>query len=210
MQHTTPLVITISRQLGCGGSFIGQQLAKKLNIVYADRDIIGHVAQKFSILEKEVVSRDEKIISLWQSFLQSITRGPDAYIPRQPVAPTDRELFEAETEIIERLATERSVVIMGRCGCHILREHPNHFSIYLHANVAFRTERVQQLYNVSEDGALRMIVENDKRRALYYHTFTSKEWTDARQYDLCLDTGKIGIDSSLSIILKYLENILVE
>jgi cytidylate kinase len=204
MKHSTPLAITISRQLGSGGAHIGQQLAKNLNIAYVDRDIIDLVAKKFSILAKDMESRDEKIISSWQTFLQSITRGPDAYIPRQPIAPTDKELHNAETEIIERLSTERSAVIIGRCGCYILRQHPNHVSIFLHASLAFRTARVQQLYNLSEAGAAKMITENDKKRALYYHTFTGKEWADAKQYDLSIDTGKIGLENSIKLITEYL------
>ena len=210
MKQTSPFAITISRQLGSGGAFIGQQLAKILNISYIDRDLIEEVAKKFSILTKDMESRDEKIISFWQSFLQSITRGPDAYIPRQPIAPTDRELFNAESEIIERLSTERSAVIMGRCGSYILRQHPRNVSIFLHASLAFRTARVQQLYHLSESAASKMIIENDKKRALYYHAFTGKEWADAKQYDLSLDTSKIGIDNTLKMIMEYLINRKVE
>jgi len=132
VKQTGPFVITISRQLGSGGAYIGQQLAKKLNIFYADREIICHVAKKLSVLEEDLESRDEKIRSFWQSFLQLCAFASDAYLPPPMIVPTDRELFKAEAEIIEHISKERSAVIIGRCGAHILREHPNHVSIFLH------------------------------------------------------------------------------
>jgi cytidylate kinase len=206
MKKTSPFVITISRQLGSGGAYVGQQLANNLNIFYADREIISQAAKQLSVLEEALESRNGKIISFWQSFLHLCTFIADPYTPPQIIiAPTDRELFKVETEIIERIAKERSAVIIGRCGSHILCEHPNHVSIFLHGDITFRKGRIQKLYNVSEEVAGKMIVQNDKERAYYNHTFTGKEWTDARQYDLSIDTSKIGIDESVELILKYLE-----
>ncbi|MGA2527496.1 MAG: cytidylate kinase-like family protein [Smithellaceae bacterium] len=205
MKNTSPFAITISRQLGCGGAYVGQQLAKNLGVFYADREIIGQAAKQFSILKEDLESRDEKILSFWQSFIRSYAIAPDTYVPPQIIAPSDRELFKAETEIIERIAKERSAVIIGRCGSYILREHPNHVSIFLHGDITFRNGRIQKLYNISEEVAGKMIAQNDKERANYNHTFTGKEWTDARQYDISIDISKIGIDKTVEVILKYLD-----
>ncbi len=205
MKKTSPFVITISRQLGSGGTYVGQQLANKLNIFYADREIIRQAAKQLSILEDDLKSRDGKIISFWQSFLHLCTFVADPYTPPQIIiAPTDHELFKVEAGIIERIAKERSAVIIGRCGYHILCEHPNHISIFLHGDIAFRIGRIQKLYNVSEEVAGKMIFQNDKERAYYNYKFTGKEWTDARQFDLSIDTCKIGLDESVELILKYL------
>jgi CMP/dCMP kinase len=205
MKNTSPFVITISRQLGAGGAYIGQQLAKNLNVFYADREIISQAAQQLSVLKEDLESRDEKILSFWQSFIRSYATTPDTYVPPQIMPPSDRQLFKIESEIIARIAKEHSAVIIGRCGSYILREHPNHISIFLHADMIFRKGRIQNLYNVSEEVAEKMIVQNDKERALYHHTFTGKEWTDARRYDVSIDTSKIGVDKSVEVILKYLE-----
>jgi cytidylate kinase len=205
VKNTSPFAITISRQLGCGGAYVGQQLAKNLGVFYADREIIGQAAKQFSILKEDLESRDEKILSFWQSFIRSYAIAPDTYVPPQIIAPSDRELFKAETEIIERIAKERSAVIIGRCGSYILREHPNHVSIFLHGDITFRNGRIQKLYNISEEVAGKMIAQNDKERANYNHTFTGKEWTDARQYDISIDISKIGIDKTVEVILKYLD-----
>jgi CMP/dCMP kinase len=205
MKTDSLFVITISRQLGSGGAYIGQQLAKKLNIFYADREIIHKAAQQFSLLEEELELRDEKISSYWQSFIQSFAYGtPDTYIPPQ-VIPTDHTLFEAEKEIIERIAKERSAVIIGRCGSYILREHPNHLKIFIHSDITSRKNRIQKLYNVSEVAAEKMIIKSDKERSLYYYAFTGKDWIDARQYDISLDTGKISLDKSIELLIKCME-----
>jgi len=207
MKNTLPFVITISRQLGAGGAYIGQQLAKNLNVFYADREIISQAAQQLSVLKKDLESRDEKILSFWQSFIRSYAITPDTYVPPRIMPPSDRQLFKIESGIIARIAKEHSAVIIGRCGAYILREHPNHISIFLHGDIPFRKGRIQNLYNVSEEVAGEMIVQNDKERALYHHTFTGTEWTDARRYNVSIDTSKIGVDKSIEVILKYLESI---
>ena len=206
MKQNSPFVITISRQLGSGGARVGQQLAKHLNIFYADREIISEASKQLKILEEELESHDEKISSFWQSFLKLYAYGtPDAFVPPKLLGPTDRELFEIQSAIIKRIAQGRSAVIIGRCGSYILRKHPNHVSIFLHGDIAFRKDNVQKMFNVSGKEAEKMITQNDKERALYYQTFTGREWTDVRQYDLAIDTSKIGIDKSVDLILKYLE-----
>lgn len=208
MEKLGPFVITISRQLGSGGAYVGQQLAKNLNIYYADREIINQAAKELAVLEKEIESRDEKITSFWQSFLQiySIdTTGTGNYIPPHVYIPTDRELFETETEIIKKIANEGSAVIIGRCGSYILREHPNHINIFLHADTGFRKERIQKLYNVPEEDAEKMIMQSDAERYNYHHKVTGRKWIDMRQYDVSIDTSKIGFDKSVELIMKYIQ-----
>jgi len=205
VKNTSPFVITISRQLGAGGAYIGQQLAKSLNVFYADREIISQAAQQLSVLKEDLESRDEKILSFWQSFIRSYAITPDTYVPPQIMPPSDRQLFKIDSEIIARIAKEHSAVIIGRCGSYILREHPNHVSLFLHSDMASRKNRIQNLYNVSEEVAGKMIAQSDKERALYHRTATGQEWADARRYDLAMDTGKINLDKSVELILKYLK-----
>ena len=207
MEKTTKFSITISRQLGSGGAYIGQQLAKQLDIFYADREIIDRVARQYAILEEDVASNDEKIISFWQSFLQFNTISTDMYVPPKLQAPTDKELFQAEAEIIEHIVHERSAVIIGRCGSYILRDTPNNIKIFLYGDIPFRIKRVQSLYQVSEDAAESMIEQSDKDRARYCRIVTNKEWdwNDSRNYDLAVDTSKLGVEKSIEFILNYLK-----
>ena len=132
MKQTTPFVITISRQLGSGGAYIGQQLAKRLNIDYVDREILSKAAKQLAVLEEDLESRDEKLLSFWKSFFHINGFSPDVHIPPRMNFPFDREIFDAETNIIEHIARERSSVIIGRCGFHILREYSNCVSLFLY------------------------------------------------------------------------------
>jgi len=203
MEDSSTFVITIRRQLGSGGAVIGQKLADKLGIFYADSIIITEAAQKLRISESELKSREEKAL-FWRRLIESYKAKTDNYLPTE-IAPIDRQIFEAQTEIIERIAKERSAVIIGRCSNYILREHPNHVSVFLHADIDFRIERIQKLFNISEDSALKMINQSDKERASYTNKYISKDWTDLRQYDLSINTSKLGLDGTVEFITKYLE-----
>lgn len=207
MKRTTPFVITISRQLGSGGAYIGQQLAKKLNIYYADREILSKAAKELRVLDKDLESRDEKLLSFWGSFLHINGFATEYHVPPQMNFPFDREIYDVEANVIEHIARERSSVVIGRCGFQILREHTNCINLFLHADISFRRKRVQELYKVSEKAALEMIEKSDRDRAHYIETFTGKKWTDARYFDLTLNTGKLGLDKSVELILNYLESV---
>jgi cytidylate kinase len=205
MKTTSPIAITISRQLGSGGSYVGQQLAKELNIFYADREIIHAAAKRFSLQGEDLDPHDERIRSLWQSCLESYAfASPEIYAP--PVFfPSDRELCATEADIIRSIAAERSAIIIGRCGAHILRQHPNHVSLFLYSDAGVRQQRIKEIYGLSDDAAKQQIAQSDKDRTHYFNKVTGHHRTDARQYDLCIDTGRIGLDATVTLILDYLE-----
>jgi len=204
MKQTKTFVITISRQLGSGGAYVGQQLAKKLNIFYADREIINKVAKDYSVMEEELEMHDEKALSFWQSFFQYNTFSADIYSPPGYMVPKGQDLFKAEAKIIVHIADERSAVIIGRCGSYILHDYPNHISLFLHADIESRISRIKKLYGKSEEEAAEMILKSDKERALHCKKSTETDWTDARNYDLSIDTGKIELDKCVELILNYL------
>ena len=206
MKQNVPFVITISRQLGSGASYIGQQLARKLSVCYADREIIRKAAEKLSVLETDLEARDESVPSFWRSLMQTCGLVPDVYVPPKMLIPTDRELFDAESEVIEHMAKEGSMIIIGRCGSYVLRNHPNHVSVFLHGDPVFRSERYRNVYQVTKEEADRMVALKDKERALYNKTFTGKDWTDARNFDLSIDTSKLrDLDAAVDLILHYLK-----
>jgi cytidylate kinase len=208
MKKSEPMVLTISRQLGSGGAYIGHHLAAKLKFYYADREIVSRAARELEVLEEDLASRDEKTLSFWETFLQFNSYASEIYvppIPEQRFFPTDLELFETEKRIIEKIAGRRSVIVMGRCGFDIFRGNPNHVSLFLHADRAFRIERIRKLYRVSDDEAARMMAQSDRDRASYIKTFTRKDWHDAGNYDLSVNTGRIGVDNALDLITDYLD-----
>ena len=199
--------ITISRQLGAGGVFIGQQLANELNIFFADREIIRDAAKQLSTVEENLESREERMLSFWHSLVKGMPQNDVITVPSIALELefTDQELFDVETRIIQRIVEERPAVILGRCGFYVLRKQPKHVSVFLHADKDFRIKRVQELHNLSEEAATKMIEKSDKERAVYCKTFTGKEWANASNYDLSIDTSKIPLKKAVELILNYLE-----
>lgn len=205
MKITLPFVITIDRLLGSGGAYVGKILAKKMNIHYADREIISDAAKELGTSEDELSLHDEKIDSIWASYIESYgSFAPETYTP--PIfVPTDHQLFEVESKIIARIAKEHSSVVVGRCATHVLRDHPHHISLFLHSGIAFRKKRVHKIYRVSEQEAEQMIIKSDKERMKYFHSITGNKIWDARQYTLSIGTDRIGLLEVVELVLKYIE-----
>lgn len=207
MTPSKSFAISISRQIGAGGSFVGQQLANKLNIYYADRDILRYAAKQLSTFEENLESREERLLTFWDSLLKTIPQRDVVTIPA--VAPvleyTDQELFETEAEIINKIVREQSAIILGRCGFFVLKNNPNHISIFLHADKEFRISRIQELYNLPNDEATKLVENSDKERAAYCKKFTHNEWMNASNYDLSIDTSKLNLNQTVELILQYIE-----
>jgi cytidylate kinase len=206
MNKASPYVITISRQLGSGGAYLGQRLAMRLNALYLDHEIVRQAAQELKIPEEYLVFRDEKVTSRWQSILQSFAGSTSwSYVPPPLDILNDAELYNVESDIITRIANQRTAVIVGRGSCYVLRQHPRSLSVFLHANIQFRQQRVQDLYHVSAQQALKLINSIDQERARYLRALTGQDWLDARQYHLSLDTSAVGLDKAEAIILETIQ-----
>lgn len=205
MTKEMPLAITISRQLGSGGAFLGQRIAEKMNMLYLDREIIKEVADKLGVTAEHLEWRDEKVSSRWQTIINSLAfTQAEFYSPPDLIMPSDKEIFETESEIISKISQKNSVVVIGRCGSYVLKNHPRHISIFLHADMNFRLKRVQEIYKLSEKEALKFIKSVDVSRARYVHEFTKNDMHDVRQYHLSLDTGVLGMDGAEDVIMNYI------
>jgi cytidylate kinase len=205
MKETSPFVITISRQMGSGGAYLGKRLASRLNVLYLDREIVSQAAKELKMPVESLEARDEKLTPLWRSLLESYAYiTPTPYVPPPLHMPTDRELYRTESNIITRVAQQRSAVIVGRGGYYVLRQHPRCLSILLHADINFRQKRVQELYHVSAEEALKLIESIDKERERYLRALTGQNCMDARHYHLSLDTSLVGLEAAEEIILTTL------
>jgi cytidylate kinase len=207
MKNESPFVITIKRQLGSGGAYLGQRLANRLNIRYLDREILYHAAQELKISEEDLRSHDERVTPRWQAWIEAASLGYSQpfVTPITTTFPTDMILYEAESKVIRSISKDHSAVIVGRAGFHILRDHPRHLSVFLHADIAFRQQRVQELNHISESEALQLINRTERERARYLREFTKQDGMDASRYHLCLNTSAIGFESAENIILTALQ-----
>jgi len=205
---TNHLVITISHQLGSGGAYLGQKLSESLGVPFIDREVLKKVAEQLNLAEAALDGREERLSSFWQSYLRvAAFTDPAECLSPSDYLPSDRELFDLESDYILRIAEKSSAIFLGRCGRYILREHPGRISILVHAELSERIKRVQGLYCQDEAEAKKLIETNDRERTAYMRTFAHQDWLDARWYDLCLNTSRLGLDKSVDIALTAIKDI---
>ncbi len=196
-------IITIGREYGSGGREIGQKLAQRLGVSFYDKELIA-IAAKESGMSKELFEGlDEKPTN---SLLYSLSTG--MYMMGGPVspmmeAPLNDRIFGIQTKIIRELAAKGGCVFIGRCADYVLREDPDGVHVFLHAPLAYRTQRISRAYQISEEKAEDSIRKMDKRRASYYNFYTGQKWSDCKNYHLTIDTS-IGADQTVDLIESYL------
>lgn len=206
MNKQERFVITISRQFGTGGHEIGAELARRLGVKLLDKQIINEVASKFCVVE-DAVEKIESRNPLWRDdftqFYRSYMAGME--YDGQEQDQTSHKLFDAQAEAIRQIASQESCVIVGRCGFHIFRNHPNALIIFVHADDHCRKRRIAEKFGLDEADAAAMIVDNDYSRELYTKTFTGSDWTDARNYDMTLNVRRFGVNGAVDFILQSIE-----
>lgn len=206
MNKQERFVITISRQFGTGGHEIGAELARRLGVKLLDKQIINEVASKFCVVE-DAVEKIESRNPLWRDdftqFYRSYMAGME--YDGQEQDQTSHKLFDAQAEAIHQIASQESCVIVGRCGFHIFRNHPNALKIFVHADDHCRKRRIAEKFGLDEADAAAMIVDNDYSRELYTKTFTGSDWTDARNYDMTLNVRRFGVNGAVDFILQSIE-----
>jgi uncharacterized protein len=199
-------VVTISHQFGSGGAYIGKKLSERFSVPFVDRDILKKVADFLNIPEEDLESREERIGSFWDSFRRLAAFDDSMIEKKSSYYPTGKELFELESNFIEQIVDQSSTVILGRGARYILRNHPRHLSVYVHADINVRIQRVSEQLQLSKEEAKSLIKKNDTDRIAYLKSYTQQDFTDARIYDICVDTSSIGLDNAVTIIedsLKY-------
>jgi CMP/dCMP kinase len=199
--------ITISRQMGCGGSYIGQVIATRLGFKYVDREVLHMAAEEFGCDEESVAARAERISSFWDRVLSGLTFGtPDSHYNPPPLRSfSDQELFEKQTEILKRIASKHDCVVIGWAGVHVLPHHPGMFSVFCHAPLRFRMKRICELYDYTVQQARKAIEESDEMRMKYFAAMTEHEWTCAVDYHLSIDTSLLPLDEVAEVILDLLK-----
>lgn len=202
----TRFVITISHQLGSGGTTLGQKLAERLGIPFFDREILNRVAEELHLAERNLEQREERLSSFWEAMgRNAILSDPVGCLALDNYEPTDQELFDHETEIIARIAEKSSGIFLGRCGGYVLRQHPCHVRLLVHADLPDRINRLKQLFCLEEEAARKLIQTNDRERNAYIHAFTQQNWLDARLYDLAMNTSSLGLEKAVDLALAVVQ-----
>src|SRR6266567_636422 len=141
--------ITISRQMGAGGSYIGQLIAKRLGLKYIDREVLHLAAKEFGYDEETIAARSERAASFWVRVPGGLSVGvPEAKYNPPPLGNfSDRELFEKQTQILKRIASQEDCVVVGWAGVFMLPRHRGMFTVFWHAPKSFRVKRIMSIYD---------------------------------------------------------------
>jgi len=199
------IVITIARQYGSGGKTIGEMLAKDLGISCYNREILKMASEDSGIAEKLFGQVDEKLnVGLLKKLTKRIYSG-DLLPPESDDFASNDNLFNYQAKIIKQLARQESCVIVGRCADFVLRNYDNVASVFVHADEEFCMARAMERNSMTPKEMERFIAKTDKYRGDFYKHYTGRDWADARNYDLCLNSGKLGFEKCAEEIKSYLD-----
>lgn len=184
-------IITISREFGSGGRTIGKKVAENLGIPCYDRELIHKIAQESGFAEEYIQDAGEYSPG---GFLTSA-------LSNRSFGPTNEDyLWEIQWKIITELAEKESCVIVGRCADYILRDKADCLTAFIHASMDYRADRIVRVYGEREVSPQERLRDKDKRRAAYHRFYTDMKWGDAKNYQITLDSGKLGIEQCVKIL----------
>ena len=188
-------IITISREFGRGGRFIGEETAKKLGIAFYDREIIAKVADDLGLSEKYVADRGEYAPS--KNIFSYAFIGRD--INGNSIAD---QIYSHQQKIIKELAAKEPCVIVGRSADYILSGRDDVLNVFIQGNKADKIVRIKEIYSKSDDEAAKMIKDTDKKRSVNYRYCTDQEWGSRKNYDIVLNSSTLGYDNCIDVISR--------
>ena len=203
-------VITIGRQYGSAGHDIGQMVAEALGYKFYDKELVEIAAKKSNISKEAVDDIDEKATS---SFLYSLASGNYSLRgitgPLYYEMPLNDKLFIAQSQVIKDVAGRDNCVIVGRCADYVLDDAKNVdlLNVFIYADQDFRIRRVKETFNITERQAKDRVIKTDKQRRIYYSYYSNRDWGSMSNYDMCLNTCKLGIKTAANIIRNYVKGL---
>ena len=172
------IVITISREYGSGGRFVGKLVAEKLGVPFYDKEIISLSAKQSGLSETYIEEIEQKKKSA--NYANN----------------NDDRLFIAEQKVIETLAEKSSCVIVGRCADYILRNNKDALKVFLYSDSNSKEERAVKYYGFKKENALKEINKINKERAKHYKFYTNREWKDFNNYDFMINVDRYGVEKT--------------
>ena len=184
-------ILTISREFGSGGRTIGKMAAKELGIPCYDSELIQRIAEESGFDETYVKNAEETAPAGFKAL---------AFSTRAFGPTNDDYLWDIQRKVILELAEKGPCVIVGRCADYILRDQADCLTAYIHASLEYRAERIVKVYGEREESPKQRIKDKDKRRAAYHRFYTDMKWGYAKNYQVSLDSGKLGLERCAEIL----------
>jgi cytidylate kinase len=182
------IIITISREYGSGGRYVGELLARKLGINFYDKEIITLASKESGLSESYVEETDEK-------------KNKQLYANNN-----DDRIFIAEKKVIEDLASKESFVIVGRCADYILKDNKDTFKVFIYSDDENKVNRAVKYYGLNKNNALKEINKINKDRSKHYKYYTNREWYDFNNYDISINSDSLGIESTVDLISNIINS----
>lgn len=185
------IVITINREYGSGGRYVGELLAKKLGIKLYDKDLIMMVSNESGLSASYIEEKEQSIAgTLLANFNSQYYNN----------LTNDDNLFIAESNAIKEIAKRESCVIVGRCADYVLKDEDYVFKIFVYSDDEGKVQRAIKYYGLEEKNALKEINRINKAREKHYNHYTGSEWKDLEHYDFTINVDKFGIEKTVEII----------
>ena len=196
--------VAISRQRGSGGTFVGREVADRLGVRFVDREML-RVAAEYHRDHGSAAETDAAGSSWWSRISQAFAMGgPDSRCaPPSVESVYEGDLFDIEERLLREIVKDEATVIVGRGAAQKLKGTTGVLAVFLHAPEAWRVSRVQDVYAFADRrAAQQMVRDSDRARARFIQTLGPVGWTDARGYDLALDTSTVTIEGAVNLIVE--------
>ena len=211
MNKNEKFVITINRELGSGGRTVGRKLAEKLGVAFFDKAFINALKEKFNLTVEEIERLKGEKKNWWSEFMRIMQVGSSVnsnfYLPQKGTLADlldTKEIFQAESMILQDIAIQESCVVAGRSGFFILRAHPNHLNVFIQASMPFRINRLMTKHEMTEEAARDAIKRVDEMRENYVKEFAKTSRYDTRNYDLVISADGKTEDQIVDLIMQYI------
>lgn len=192
-------VIALGRQFGSGGREIGRKLSDALGFGYYDRELISLAAQRAEVDERVFEEKDERASSPWL-FKGFYDGGPRVQQGRS----AEDVLFQMQSEVILELAAKENCIIVGRCADHVLESRGlNCLSLFICAPFQWRVRHRMAIEHIDEKAAAAAVEKFDKQREKYYSHYTGRPWGLPENYDLCVNSARLGIDRTAALLAQH-------
>lgn len=188
--------VVIEREYGSGGTGIGKLLSEKTGIPCYGVEILEAVSQNMNIPVSEIEKYEESVTN---SFLYSLYAFGKMNENSDDLLSNEDRVFVEEQKLIKEYAMQGSAIFVGRCAAAALGLDKV-LSVFIHADKEIRRQRAVKEYGIAENSSESVMAKFDKKRKSYYSANTRKKWTDRDNYQLILDSGKLGIEACVQII----------
>ena len=188
------IIITIAREYGSGGRYIGKLVADKLGIKLYDNQFINKIAEDTGFSDEYISENEQKRsgISVLDRYYYGFSNSD--------------ELFDKEAEMIKNIASRESCVIIGRCANFVLKDFNNVINIFIYNSELNKIKRVVNYYNIDSKDVKKKIDKINKLRENHYKYYTDSYWKDSNNYDIRINSNVVGVEKAANLICELIKN----